>query len=309
MLDFAPSVEQVAGSMQITIYTDGACDIHAENRPGGWAAILRAEADGALLKETVLSGGAEQTTNNQMELRAVIEGLGALKEASKITVVTDSRYVEGIATGAMNAKSNKDLWRRYFETAERHDIAWKRVAGHSGDVLNERCDRLAVKEKRARSMDAAQADGEQASAEKTDAAIYLSTAIRPTKRACAFAAQVVCGKNAVAVSDVLTSGSELECALVGAIRSIESLPQSDSATVYTAQETLAKGMNSWLPKWKRNGWKTNSGQPVKHQRHWKRLLELSNGRVLYFQYMRDRKANPYFELGKTVAARLLESGA
>ena len=67
--------------MQITIYTDGACDIHAENKPGGWAAILQAIDDqGDLLKETVISGGAEHTTNNQMELTAVIEGLKKLSE-------------------------------------------------------------------------------------------------------------------------------------------------------------------------------------------------------------------------------------
>ena len=62
--------------MQITIYTDGACDIHADNQPGGWAAILLAiDENGKVIREKVISGGAENTTNNQMELQAVIEGL------------------------------------------------------------------------------------------------------------------------------------------------------------------------------------------------------------------------------------------
>ena len=80
--------------MQIKIYTDGACDVHADNKPGGWAAILQATGDdGAVVKEKVISGGAENTTNNQMELTAVIEGLKLLTHATKLTIVTDSLTV------------------------------------------------------------------------------------------------------------------------------------------------------------------------------------------------------------------------
>ena len=81
--------------MQITIYTDGACDIHADNRPGGWAAILCASnKNGEIEKETVIRGGCERTTNNQMELTAVIEGLKQLQSVRhRVTIVTDSRYV------------------------------------------------------------------------------------------------------------------------------------------------------------------------------------------------------------------------
>ena len=89
---------RLADEMQITIYTDGACDIHADNQPGGWAAILCASDEcGNVIKESIVRGGREMTTNNQMELTAVIEGLKALKRSSNITVVSDSRYVIDIA--------------------------------------------------------------------------------------------------------------------------------------------------------------------------------------------------------------------
>ena len=80
--------------MQITIYTDGASDIHADNQPGGWGTILVvADDNGKVIDETILSGGEEMTTNNRMELMAVIEGLKALKKTKSVKVVSDSKYV------------------------------------------------------------------------------------------------------------------------------------------------------------------------------------------------------------------------
>ena len=292
--------------MQITIYTDGACDIHAENRPGGWAAILRAvDKDGKLLKETVISGGAENTTNNQMELTAAIEGLEALNRPATVTIVTDSRYVKDIASGAKKETRNKNLWQRYFRQAEKHRIRWKHVAGHSGDPLNERCDRLAVKEKRSRSyLHSGSADASDAAAE-SDASIYISTAVDAKKKLTAFAAQIIYKGGAEELSDRFHGNSELETTLMGAIRSLERLRKNESATVYTAQEYLAKGMNSWARAWCKNNWKTKDGNPVKYKRHWQRLRELSGGRAVHFQFVKRRKNVPYFTIGKEIAASLL----
>ena len=151
VLDFGSIISHLDERMQITIYTDGACDIHADNQPGGWAAILRAaDASGAIVKETVLSGGAESTTNNQMELTAVIEGIKALKKPAEVTIFTDSRYVIDIARKAKGAKLNRALWQAFFDIAGPHQIDWRFVKGHAGDALNERCDRLAVAEKNRR---------------------------------------------------------------------------------------------------------------------------------------------------------------
>ena len=116
--------------MEITIYTDGACDIHAENKPGGWATILVATNDnGKPIKETVLSGGQEMTTNNQMELMAVIEGLKSLSKPTNVTVVSDSKYV--INTVTKNFKINKVTAIAFYG-----DFSWTivtiSVAGISG---------------------------------------------------------------------------------------------------------------------------------------------------------------------------------
>ena len=135
--------------MSIDIFTDGACS--GNPGPGGWGAILRSGDH-----EREISGGEAATTNNRMELMAVIEGLKALKQSGAVTIHTDSRYVmDGAAKWMKNWKrngwktadkkpvKNEDLWRALDDEMARHDIAWRWVAGHSGHVENERADLLA----------------------------------------------------------------------------------------------------------------------------------------------------------------------
>ena len=138
----------------VTLHTDGAC--LGNPGPGGWAAILQWGEH-----ESVLSGGLDDTTNNQMELMAVIMGLEALKRPVSITVVSDSRYVlNGIQNwiagwkrnGWKNAKkqpvANQELWRRLDAVTQSHQIEWQWIKGHAGHPLNERCDELASAEAR-----------------------------------------------------------------------------------------------------------------------------------------------------------------
>ena len=136
---------------EVTVFTDGACS--GNPGPGGWGAILRF---GAYEKE--LSGGEASTTNNRMELSAVIAGLSALKEPCRVTVVTDSKYVyDGMTKGWAEGwrrrgwrradgspALNSDLWERLLDLAAKHDVSFCWVKGHSGHPENERCDRLAV---------------------------------------------------------------------------------------------------------------------------------------------------------------------
>ena len=137
----------------VTLYTDGACS--GNPGPGGWAAILQWRG-----KEKVLSGGEKLTTNNRMELTAVIRGLEALKEPCQVTVYSDSRYVveamtEGWALGwrargwkrrGSGEAKNPELWARLLELAETHRLSWVWVKGHADNELNARCDALAVAE-------------------------------------------------------------------------------------------------------------------------------------------------------------------
>ena len=135
---------------EVTIFTDGACS--GNPGPGGWGTILDYHG-----KRKELSGGEKKTTNNRMELTAVIEGLKALKEKCKVTVITDSKYVsDGINLGwAKSWKANNwrkkdkkpalnpELWDE-LTLIDNHVVTIKWIKGHAGHPENERCDSLAV---------------------------------------------------------------------------------------------------------------------------------------------------------------------
>ncbi len=133
----------------IDIFTDGACS--GNPGPGGWGAILRSGGH-----EREISGGEPATTNNRMELLAVINGLNAIKAPSDVTVHTDSRYVmdgatqwlkkwkaNGWKTADKKPVKNDDLWRALDEATSRHKMKWRWVRGHDGHAENERADALA----------------------------------------------------------------------------------------------------------------------------------------------------------------------
>lgn len=138
---------------KVEIFTDGACS--GNPGPGGWGAILRYNG-----VEKELSGGEANTTNNRMELSAVINALEALKEPCEVTLYSDSQYVcnalnlgwakKWRANNWMRNKKepalNPELWERLLQLCERHKVEVIWVKGHAGHPENERCDRLAVAE-------------------------------------------------------------------------------------------------------------------------------------------------------------------
>jgi ribonuclease HI len=132
------------------MYTDGACS--GNPGPGGWGTILQWND-----VEKELSGGAESTTNNRMEMQAVIEGLKALKKQSRVDVYTDSKYVQqgvnewlagwkakGWKTANKKPVKNRDLWQELDSLLQTHDVRFYWVKGHAGHPENERADSLAV---------------------------------------------------------------------------------------------------------------------------------------------------------------------
>ena len=135
----------------VEIYTDGACS--GNPGPGGWGAVLRYQG-----KEKELSGGEAMTTNNRMELTAVIEALEALKEPCAVELWSDSKYVvdaleKGWARGWQKKgwikadkkpALNPDLWARLLELSETHELHCHWVKGHADNEFNNRCDALAV---------------------------------------------------------------------------------------------------------------------------------------------------------------------
>jgi len=140
---------------EVQLYTDGACS--GNPGPGGWAFILLHPTTGKTMER---SGGEPESTNNRMELRAVIEGLSALKRPSQVELFTDSVYVgKGLIEYMPKWKANgwrrkegtkfvpvknEELWRQLDELVARHAVRYTRVAGHSGHPENDRVDEMAV---------------------------------------------------------------------------------------------------------------------------------------------------------------------
>lgn len=140
---------------EVFLYTDGACS--GNPGPGGWGFILRHPKSG---KEIERSGGLPQTTNNQMEMLAVIEGLKALTRPTTVEVVSDSKYViQGIEEwmprwkkngwrrkegNSFKPVKNLELWKELDVLVSKHHVQFTYIPGHSGHPENERCDRLAV---------------------------------------------------------------------------------------------------------------------------------------------------------------------
>ncbi len=138
---------------EVTIYTDGACS--GNPGPGGWGAILML---GENRKE--ISGGSENTTNNIMELTAVIEALKILKRPCKVNVYSDSAYVvnaflqkwiygwmkKGWKTASGDPVKNKELWQELYGLTKIHEVTFNKVKGHADNEFNNRCDEMAVAE-------------------------------------------------------------------------------------------------------------------------------------------------------------------
>ena len=136
---------------KVTIYTDGACT--GNPGPGGYGTVLLYGE-----RRNELSGGYRHTTNNRMELTAVIEGLRILKMSCEVTIFSDSKYVvdamtegwvkrwraNGWKRNKKDSAVNADLWARLLDLAEEHDVEFRWVKGHAGNPENERCDQLAV---------------------------------------------------------------------------------------------------------------------------------------------------------------------
>lgn len=136
---------------KIDIYTDGACS--GNPGKGGWGAVLVYKGN-----EKEICGGCADTTNNRMELTAVIEALSQLKEPCHVTLTTDSKYVcdavtkgwvyswkkNGWIKGDKKPALNVDLWEKLLPLLETHNVTFNWVKGHNGHPYNERCDRLAV---------------------------------------------------------------------------------------------------------------------------------------------------------------------
>lgn len=263
----------------VIIYTDGACDPNPG--PGGWAAVLRFGEH-----EKELKGAEKSTTNNRMELTAVISALNALKQPCQVQLCTDSQYVQRGVTewlAGWKAKGwkkvqNRDLWEQLDAAIQRHAIEWQWVRGHAGNALNERVDRLAV------SM------------------IPRSTLPLDDPNATHIFTGVSClgpsGPGGWAVLlrvsgsvETLTGREEKTSAnrlhLLSALKGLEAAPAHQPVHLYTPSDYVAQGAQQWARTWAAQGWRTKDGQPVKHRELWQAIVAQSKLQAVNWHCLKD----------------------
>lgn len=258
-----------------TLYTDGGADPNPG--PGGWGVVV-IEDDSGTIRE--LSGADPKTTNNRMELTAAVRGLESLPVGSRVTVFTDSKYLQKgvtewlagwIARGwkrKTGELQNEDLWREMATVIRRHDLTWKWLKGHAGHKHNERADQLAtLATRRGRSTNDATADPEPPRT-PAEAEVFLRVAGGPGGGVWAALVRHGLGERTLSGR---AAGSANALDVAGATAALESLPAGLTVDVWTGSDYLRNGAREWLPAWRRRGWTTASGEPVQNRTGWERL--------------------------------------
>ncbi len=261
---------------EVTIYTDGGADPNPG--AGGWGAILMTP-DGHI-KE--ISGGEATSTNNRMELTAAMKALATLDQPCRVTLYTDSKYLKQGITTWMHAwrragwkrkggeLKNVDLWQALSRLVEEHVIQWKWVKGHAGNRWNERADELASEQVRAHGGGSSQ--DRRASGEEITADVEIMLAVSCPRQRGAWAALVTDGGEATDLHEVVprTSGPRLEILAAAAV--LEQLEgEGRDVAIRVASDYLRKGASMWLRGWRKSGWRTKAGSPVKNRDAWERL--------------------------------------
>ena len=265
---------------EVTIYTDGACSPNPG--VGGWGAVLL--KDGRVYQE--LNGREEETTNNRMELAAVINGLLSLKESHRVIVITDSTYVKngicswvsawkrrGWLTAARQPVKNRDLWEQLDRVSRKHRVEWQWVRGHSEDPWNERADALAVA---ARSVRIQEQTGEVEVTRpgQETIAVFCGITYAPSRRAGSWAVILSYKRHVKVLGGSDRGDSANQFHLQSLIAALSALKKNIPVTVYTTSGYLRDGVHSWLVGWQRRDWITSQGKEVGNRELWQRLAVL-----------------------------------
>ena len=275
---------------EVTLYTDGACDPNPG--PGGWAVLLLFGDH-----QKTLTGSDLKTTNNRMELQAVISGLEALSRPCRVRLFTDSRKIcaqgcNGIpgalegqrlahlgqgASGQPRAMGGPDA------ALQRHAIEWHWVKGHAGDPHNEAVDRLAT------GMIARPA---LPTGDTNATHIFAAASCLGAAGPGGWAAVVRAGSDTRELSGRETQTSANRLHLLAVVRGLEALPAGAAAHVYTPSDYVAQGAEHWVTNWARNGWQTKQGQAVKHSELWQAILQARQQRRIQWHCLKNEAARP-----------------
>ncbi len=292
---------------RVTVYTDGACSPNPG--PGGWGAIYLGED-----RDPVeLSGYGGETTNNRMELTAVVSALAALDSAHDITLYTDSQYVKNGITSWINRwqknnwqtadkkpVKNVDLWKALLAESSRHEINWKWVRGHTLDKYNERADELAVA---ARKKGAAPAPGGGAGQPSAgDDTIHLHTGVTCSHATAVGAWAVILRwhQHVKVLGGRQTGMTANQLYIKAVIAGLSGLTKQFPVEVHTHSGYLRDGASTWLAGWKKRNWLTREGREVSNREEWQKLSRLLDSHTVRFTL--DDRDNP---LCHTLEAKVL----
>ena len=281
---------------EVIIYTDGACDPNPG--PGGWAAVLRFGEH-----EKVLTGADPHTTNNRMELQAVIAALTTLKRPCHVLLHTDSVYVQkGVTeylkrwkahhwqTADKKAVANQDLWQALDEALQQQQIEWVWVKGHAGDPLNERVDRLAVSmiPRSSLPLDDAQA-------------IHVFTGVSCSGSRGGWAVIVKRGETRQELSGREDKTSANRLHLLAAQKGLEATLAEALIHVYTPSDYVVHGVTQWVKNWSAQGWRTKDGQPVKHREVWQAIVRAAQNRTIQWHVLKEEVHPPESQRAEALA--------
>jgi ribonuclease HI len=280
---------------EITIYTDGACSPNPG--PGGWGAVILQEGR----KPVELSGFGGDSTNNRMELTAVISALGEIKTPHRITLYTDSQYVKnGITswidgwqkknwlTADKKPVKNVDLWKALLEQVKRHHVNWKWIRGHAADRWNERADELAVAARKTEITGNSRAPADNRSVSADTVSLYTGVTCKHSTGIGAWCV-ILCWRRHVKVIGASAEGMTANQLYIKAvIEGLSTLTRSFPVDVHTHSGYLKDGATSWLSGWQKRNWQTREGSPVSNRELWQELaVLLENFKVTFHLDDRD----------------------
>lgn len=289
----------------VVIYTDGACDPNPG--PGGWAALLIAGEN-----RKTLTGADPHTTNNRMELQAVIHALAALKRPCRVQLHTDSEYVQkgvterlahwkarGWVTSAKRSVANRDLWEALEAALQRHQVEWHWVRGHAGDPLNEEVDRLAV---------SLIPRPDLPLADPGAAHVFTGVSCLGQSGPGAWAVIVRAGAEVRELAGYEASTSANRLHVLAMVKGLEAAPAGRPVHVYTPSDYAAQGAERWSKGWAAAGWRTKDGAPVKHKEIWQALLAGAQAHPVRWHCLKDAARPAESHQAEDLARRTARGG-
>lgn len=285
---------------EVTIYTDGGCDPNPG--PGGWGAVL---ISGDHKKE--LSGGADDTTNNRMELQAAISALAALKRACSVNLFTDSQYMRkgitewvhkwklnGWMTASKKPVQNVDLWQALTKEVARHEVEWHWVKGHAGNEYNELVHNLA----------SAAIPRPEKQDVNADAYIYTSVSCLKNGGRGAWITFIKTATGTQELSGVedVSTANQLHIQAVNA--GLAAVDPTLSLHITTTSDYIVQGATQWIGGWQGRGWRNGSGDPIKNQTHWQEYAQLRLGRQVSWEVIKEKKKDKLPEEMKPLKPQL-----